>query len=49
MSASYRFEDMFKKTVKSFGYCDVLSLSSVIDVVAWKKKHDSYYWAGKVA
>ena len=38
MSASYRFE-----------YADVLSLSSVIDVVAWKTKHDSYYWAVKVA
>ena len=49
MSASYRFEDMFKKAVKSFDYTDVLSLSSVIDVVAWKTKHDSYYWAGKVA
>ena len=49
MSASYRFEDMFKKAVKSFDYTDVLALSSVIDVVAWKTKHDSYYWAGKVA
>ena len=48
-SASYRFEDMFKKAVKHFEYTDVLSLSSVIDVVAWKTKHDSYYWAGKVA
>ena len=47
--ASYRFEDMFKKAVKSFEYADVLSLSSVVDVVAWKTKHDSYYWAGKVA
>ena len=49
MSASYRFEDMFKKAVKHFEYSDVLSLSSVVDVVAWKTKHDSYYWAGKVA
>lgn len=49
MSASYRFEDMFKKAVKSFEYADVLSLSSVVDVVAWKTKHDSYYWASKVA
>ena len=48
-SASYRFEDMFKRAAKSFGYADVMSLSSVVDVVAWKKKHDSYYWAGKVA
>ena len=49
MSASYRFEDMFKKAVKSFDYTDVLSLSSVIDVKVWKEKHDSYYWAKKVA
>ena len=48
-SASYRFEDMFNRAVKSFGYADVMSLSSVVDVVAWKKKHDSYYWAAKVA
>ena len=48
-SASYRFEDMFKKACKVFAYTDVLSLSSVVDVVAWKEKHDSYYWAGKVA
>ena len=46
---TYHFEDMFKKAVKHFEYADVLSLSSVIDVVAWKTKHDSYYWAGKVA
>ena len=38
MSASYRFE-----------YADVLNLSSVIDVVAWNAKHDSYYRAGKAA
>lgn len=49
MNASYRFEDMFKKAVKHFEYADVLGLSSVVDVVAWKAKHDSYYWAGKVA
>ena len=48
-SASERFEDMFKKAAKSFEYADVLSLSSIVDVVAWKTKHDSYYWAGKVA
>lgn len=48
-SASERFEDMFRKAVKSFDYSDVLSLSSVIDVKVWKEKHDSYYWAGKVA
>ena len=48
-NASERFEDMFKKAAKSFEYTDVLRLSSVIDVVAWKEKHYSYYWAGKVA
>lgn len=47
--ASYRFEDMFMKAVKRFDYCDVLSLSSVINVKVWKWKHDSYYWNKKVA
>lgn len=47
--ASYRFVDMFKKACSVFAYTDVLSLSSVIDVDAWKAKHDSYYWVGKVA
>jgi hypothetical protein len=43
---------MFVKAVKTFGYTDVLALSSVVDVKVWKMKHDSYYWmykAGKVA
>jgi hypothetical protein len=40
---------MFNKACKVFAYTDVLSLSSVVDVVAWKEKHDSYYWAAKVA
>ena len=48
-NASYRFADMFKKACSVFAYTDVLSLSSVIDVDAWKAKHDSYYWVGKVA
>ena len=39
---------MFKRAAMPFDYTDVLSLSSVVDVVAWKTKHDSYYWAGKV-
>lgn len=47
--ASYRFADMFKKACSVFAYTDVLSLSSVIDVAAWKAKHDRYYWVGKVA
>ena len=49
MDASYRFEDMFKKAVKSFKYYDVIALSSVIDVNVWRMKHDSYYWMKKVA
>lgn len=47
--SSFRFHDMFVKAVKHFDYCDVLSLSSVIDVKVWKEKHDSYYWLRKVA
>ena len=46
-SASYRFGDMFDKAVKSFGYTDVLSLSSIVDVPTWTMKHDSYYWKYK--
>ena len=42
--ASYRFHDMFSKACKHFDYCDVLSLSSVVDVKVWKLKHDMYYW-----
>lgn len=47
--SSFRFHDMFVKAVKHFDYCDVLSLSSVIDVKVWMEKHDSYYWLRKVA
>ena len=47
--ASERFEDMFCKAVKLFTYADVLTLSSVVDVDAWKQKHNSYYWVGKTA
>ena len=42
-SASYRFHDMFMKAVKHFGYCDVLSLSSVVDVEYMMFKRDVYY------
>ena len=48
-SASYRFDDMFSKAVKSFKYTDVLVLSSVVNVAVWKAKHDSYYWFSKIA
>lgn len=48
-SATERFNDMFAKAVKSFRYTDVLSLSSVVNVDIWKKKHDSYYYAYKAA
>jgi transposase-like protein len=48
-SASYRFDDMFSKAVKSFKYTDVLVLSSIVNVAAWKAKHDSYYWLSKIA
>ncbi|MBO7417768.1 MAG: transposase, partial [Bacteroidaceae bacterium] len=41
---SVRFEDMFVKGVKHFDYTDVLSMSSVIDINAWKAKRNSYYW-----
>ena len=46
---SVRFHDMFKRAAMLFDYTDVLSLSSVVDIVAWKTKHDGYYRAGKVA
>ena len=42
-SASYRFHDMFSKAVKHFDYCDVMSLSSVVDIVTWRIKKDGYY------
>ena len=48
-SASQRFADMFKRAAKSFDYTDVLALSSVVDAVAWREKHNSYYWVGKTA
>ena len=35
--------DMFKKAVKHFDYCDVLSLSSVVDVEYMMFKRDVYY------
>ena len=41
--SSYRFHDMFKKAVKHFDYCDVLSLSSVVDVEYILFKRDVYY------
>lgn len=50
--ASERFEDMFAKACKTFDYADVLALSSVIDLVAWKRRRQSYndiYAAFKVA
>ena len=40
---------MFEKAVKSFKYADVLRMSTSVDIVLWKIKHDSYYWARKVA
>ena len=41
-SVSRRFEDMLKRAAKSFKYADVLSLSSVIDLAEWKRKHKAY-------
>ena len=40
--SSARFEDMFMRAAKSFDYADVLSLSSVIDLVEWKRKRKAY-------
>ena len=42
-SASYRFHDMFSKACKHFDYCDVLALSSVVDVEYMMFKRDVYY------
>ena len=42
--ASYRFHDMLCKAVKHFDYTDVLSLSSVVDIITWKIKKAGYYW-----
>ena len=46
---SERISVMFEKAVKSFKYADVLRMSTSVDIVLWKIKHDSYYWARKVA
>ena len=42
-SASYRFEDMFKKAAKSFDYTDVLSLSSVVNIDYFLEYRAMYY------
>lgn len=42
-SSSYRFEDMFKKAVKSFDYTDVLSLSSVVSIEHFREYRVMYY------
>ena len=47
-NAEFRFEDMFKRAVKSFDYADVLKMSTSVDIVTWKIKHDSYYWARNI-
>ncbi len=44
MSEAYRFEYMFRKSVKSFDYADVMSLSSIIDVRRWKINRRIYMW-----
>ena len=41
--SSYRFHDMFSKAVKHFDYCDVLSLSSIVDVEYKVFTHNVYY------
>jgi hypothetical protein len=33
---------MFKRASKSFEYADVRSLSSVIDLAEWKRRHKAY-------
>jgi transposase-like protein len=50
-SESSRFEDMFKKAVKSFDYTDVLSLSSVVSIKHFKEYRVMYYnlWKAKHA
>ena len=42
-SASYRFEDMLNKAVKSFDYTDVLSLSTVVDIEHFREYRVKYY------
>jgi transposase-like protein len=40
---SERFSMMFEKAVKSFKYADVLRMSTSVNVMLWKMKHDIYY------
>ena len=42
-SASFRFEDMFKRAAKSFDYTDVLSLSSVVSIEHFREYRLMYY------
>lgn len=42
--SSYRFHDMFVKACKHFDYCDVLSLSSVVDT-EYRTFHNRVYYA----
>ena len=49
--ASWRFEDMLKRCLKPCDYADVLSLSSVVNVVEWKRVKAEKYriYAQRVA
>ena len=42
-SASFRFEDMFKRAAKSFDYTDVLALSSVVNIEHFREYRVMYY------
>ena len=42
-SASFRFEDMFKRAAKSFDYTDVLALSSVVSIEHFREYRVMYY------
>ena len=42
-SASFRFEDMFKRAAKSFDYTDVLALSSVVNIEHFREYRTMYY------
>ena len=42
-SASFRFEDMFKRAAKSFDYTDVLALSSVVSIEHFREYRLMYY------
>ena len=42
-SASFRFEDMFKRAAKSFDYTDVLALSSVVSIEHFREYRTMYY------